>query len=186
MLPSQITVCNPSRASLLSGRRPDTTEIYGFEATTPGSWTTLPALFRRSGYTTVGVGKIFHWGPGPADAWSAELNSWAEPPPPGPAGGWREDCGHLASALAPGRLAAPTGPGGAVQCWETPSGSEDASMVRLWTFHQRTTHTPYPNRCAGPWLFARSMLQKRHSLSRRPRPRSRSTVSGPTLGSFRA
>jgi len=73
---AQITVCNPSRASILSGRRPDTTEIYGFEATTPDGWTTLPAFFRRAGYTTFGVGKIFHWGPGPLDCWTGDVATW--------------------------------------------------------------------------------------------------------------
>jgi len=76
---AQITVCNPSRASFLSGRRPDTTEIYGFEATTPEGWTTLPAFFRRNGYTTFGVGKLFHWGPGPEDAWTTSVKTWAAP-----------------------------------------------------------------------------------------------------------
>ena len=59
---AQITVCNPSRASVLSGRRPDRTRIFGFEAGTPAGWTTLPDFFKKSGYTTLGVGKIWHWG----------------------------------------------------------------------------------------------------------------------------
>ena len=73
---AQITVCNPSRASLLCGRRPDRTLIFGFEAGTPAGWTTLPEAFRRSGYLTLGTGKLWHWGPGPTGAWSSWVRKW--------------------------------------------------------------------------------------------------------------
>ncbi|MBK5290346.1 MAG: sulfatase-like hydrolase/transferase, partial [Acidobacteriia bacterium] len=56
-------LCNPSRTSLLSGRRPDTTRI--FDNTTPprthlGNVVMLPEHFRANGYFTGRVGKIAH------------------------------------------------------------------------------------------------------------------------------
>ena len=56
-------VCNASRTSLLSGRRPDTTKIYG--NTTPprtylGDVVMLPEHFKAYGYFTARVGKIAH------------------------------------------------------------------------------------------------------------------------------
>src|SRR3990170_8000706 len=58
-------VCNASRTSLLSGRRPDTTRIVD-NATPPrtflGDAVFLPEYFRRNGYTALKVGKIYHTG----------------------------------------------------------------------------------------------------------------------------
>eukprot|EP00927_Polykrikos_kofoidii_P063297 TRINITY_DN58105_c0_g1_i1.p1 TRINITY_DN58105_c0_g1~~TRINITY_DN58105_c0_g1_i1.p1 ORF type:complete len:552 (-),score=101.94 TRINITY_DN58105_c0_g1_i1:61-1548(-) len=62
----QVAVCSPSRTSLLFGRRPDTTHVYDLynNAREVGckDCTTLPGLFKEAGYTTVGMGKIFHDG----------------------------------------------------------------------------------------------------------------------------
>jgi arylsulfatase A-like enzyme len=73
----QFAWCGPSRASILTSRRPDTTHV----GTGKGSWCwcqrnnknitrfecddnqlfmTLPTYFRQQGFTTAGVGKIFH------------------------------------------------------------------------------------------------------------------------------
>jgi iduronate 2-sulfatase len=58
-------VCNASRTSLLSGKRPDTTGVVD-NVTPPRTFlkdaVMLPEHFRRSGYTTLKVGKIFHTG----------------------------------------------------------------------------------------------------------------------------
>jgi iduronate 2-sulfatase len=59
----QMAVCNPSRASLLTGLRPDTLKVWDlktpFRETTPNA-VTLPQRFRESGYHTAEIGKIFH------------------------------------------------------------------------------------------------------------------------------
>jgi iduronate 2-sulfatase len=62
---AQYPVCNPSRASLLSGLRPDHTGIVTndlpFRKAMP-EIRSLPELFRENGYFTAGIGKIFHLG----------------------------------------------------------------------------------------------------------------------------
>ena len=59
----QQALCNPSRASLMTGRRPDTLEIWDlpthFREADPNI-VTLPQLFKQQGYFTQNIGKIFH------------------------------------------------------------------------------------------------------------------------------
>ena len=59
----QQAVCNPSRASLLTGLRPDSLQIWDLSTklrdNLPGV-VTLPQYFKQQGYTTVGLGKTFH------------------------------------------------------------------------------------------------------------------------------
>jgi uncharacterized sulfatase len=61
----QYPVCNPSRTSMLTGLRPDSTGVLDNQThlrkTLPKA-VTLPQLFRAGGYTTVSLGKIFHRG----------------------------------------------------------------------------------------------------------------------------
>lgn len=59
----QYPLCNPSRASFLSGRRPETTGIYVLNVsarTALPNAVMLPQYFRNRGYFTAGAGKIFH------------------------------------------------------------------------------------------------------------------------------
>ena len=61
----QIQVCGPSRSSLLTSRRPDSTRIIATPAHSwcwceRGMFMTLPRYFRDHGYVTAGGGKIFH------------------------------------------------------------------------------------------------------------------------------
>lgn len=60
----QQAVCGPSRSSVLSGARPDSTGIYQNsirirESLMP-DLVTLPQLYRENGYTSLSVGKIYH------------------------------------------------------------------------------------------------------------------------------
>lgn len=61
----QQAVCTPSRTSVLTGRRPDTTRVYTlrkhFRDTIPDV-VTLPEYFKQQGYHTQSFGKIYHGG----------------------------------------------------------------------------------------------------------------------------
>jgi iduronate 2-sulfatase len=61
----QYPVCNPSRASFMTGKRPDELEIVSNKVPLRQRWpdlVTLPQLFRNNGYYTAGLGKLFHQG----------------------------------------------------------------------------------------------------------------------------
>ena len=59
----QSAVCNPSRASLLTGLRPDNIRVWDlrtdFRDHQPDA-VTLPQYFKHNGYHSVGIGKIYH------------------------------------------------------------------------------------------------------------------------------
>ena len=72
---TQAPLCNPSRTSLMTGRRPSSTGIYGLapwfrEVETLKDIETLPQYFARHGYRTYSTGKIYHgrYGGGDGDA----------------------------------------------------------------------------------------------------------------------
>jgi len=77
----QQAVCSPSRTSLLTGRRPDTTRItdlHHYFREVGSNFTTIPQYFKENGYYSIGAGKIFH------SAQDATPNydypfSWSEP-----------------------------------------------------------------------------------------------------------
>ena len=73
----QQAVCNPSRASLLTGLRPDTLKVWDlytdFRTKLPNA-TTLPEYFKLNGYTTVGIGKAFHNIFPDAASWTEEMH----------------------------------------------------------------------------------------------------------------
>ncbi len=71
----QQAICAPSRASVLSGCRPDTTTIYGLETPLRQAMPevlTLPEHFKRNGYETVSIGKVYHHAKDDLQGWSTE------------------------------------------------------------------------------------------------------------------
>ncbi|MBL8865628.1 MAG: sulfatase [Planctomycetia bacterium] len=75
----QQAVCSPSRSSLLTGCRPDTTKVYDlvthFRTHIPNV-VTLPQHFKQNGYHVRGVGKIYHGGYDDPPSWS---EPWERP-----------------------------------------------------------------------------------------------------------
>ena len=85
----QQAVCSPTRASLLTSRRPDTTHVHDliqYWREVGGNFTTIPQYFKENGYMTAGMGKIFH--PGGASGHDDPI-SWTEPYFHGKAPHWK-------------------------------------------------------------------------------------------------
>lgn len=80
----QAPLCNPSRASVMTGLRPSTTGIYALQP-----WfrtvdrlkdhVTLPQQFKAAGYKTLTAGKIYHGGYPPPKEKQAEFDVWGPP-----------------------------------------------------------------------------------------------------------
>ncbi|WP_395753236.1 sulfatase-like hydrolase/transferase [Prosthecobacter sp.] len=78
----QQAVCNPSRVSLMTGMRPDTTRVWylstEMRSVMPDA-VTLPQHFRQHGYSALGFGKIFH-NPWPDNVSWDEPHAWPSQP----------------------------------------------------------------------------------------------------------
>ena len=70
----QQAVCGPSRNSFLTGKRPDSTNVWTFKTNfrksgmdTAGQhgsgWVTMPGIFKNNGWNTLGMGKVSHFRP---------------------------------------------------------------------------------------------------------------------------
>ncbi len=77
---AQFPICDPSRTSMLTSRRPDTSRVYSYQRyfRTHGlNFTTLPQYFKNNGYRTFGMGKVFH--PRRHELGIGDPPSWSEP-----------------------------------------------------------------------------------------------------------
>ena len=88
----QQAVCGPSRASFMTGRRPQHTQVYGNSAcfrdigvardgSAGADWVTCPGHFKNSNFTTLGGGKTFH--PNHPPNWDGD-RSWGNSETPLP------------------------------------------------------------------------------------------------------
>lgn len=83
----QAPICNPSRASVLTGLRPSTTGIYGLspslrDVSLTRDAVTLPHYFRSQGYFTATYGKVHHDGTVPPRWRTNEFDVWGIAPLP--------------------------------------------------------------------------------------------------------
>ncbi|HEY0946670.1 MAG TPA: sulfatase [Opitutaceae bacterium] len=126
----QFPLCNPSRASVLTGLRPDRVAVHDlpthFRANVPDV-VTLPQAFKREGYWTARVGKVFHAGvpahiglDGPDDpaSWDERVN---------PRGRDKDD-EALFKNLTPGR-----GPGTALRIFAADGTDEEQTDGKVAT-----------------------------------------------------
>ena len=72
----QYPICGPSRASFMTGMRPDSTGVLGNsdqpEAVLKGS-AVMNRYFASQGYEVAGLGKVYHNGPGAAGGWTTRF-----------------------------------------------------------------------------------------------------------------
>jgi arylsulfatase A-like enzyme len=74
---AQQALCNPSRASLMTGLRPDSIRVWDLDTdfrTTVPDVVTLPQHFMRHGYRTVQIGKIYHNTIPDSRSWHQEIH----------------------------------------------------------------------------------------------------------------
>jgi len=120
----QQAVCSPSRTSLLTGRRPDTTKVYDlqthFRPQLPDV-VTLPQHFKQHGYHARSLSKIYH--PGFDDppswsvpAWFPRVQQYGDP----------EDLAALAKARAKARAEGRNPRDVRGRSWEAPDVADDA------------------------------------------------------------
>ncbi len=76
----QLAVCGPTRASLMTGMRPDYTKVFDLKTQIRDmnpDILSIPQYFKNQGYATAGIGKIFHPG-GTVDKYN-DKPSWSIP-----------------------------------------------------------------------------------------------------------
>ncbi len=71
----QQAVCAPSRISIMTGARPDTTTVYDLNTPLRKAMPdvlSLPEHFKNHGYETLSIGKIYHHSRDDAQGWTTE------------------------------------------------------------------------------------------------------------------
>ena len=154
---AQFGVCAPSRTSLLTGRRPDSTRVHNlvdYWREVGGDFMTIPQWFLSQGYTTLGAGLVFHNGHssgGSGRPQDARL-SWSRPPWP------QAGCCHAnasASQSTPGDTSA-----------GRQSRRSGATAVRLGQIGQPDTSqlSPWSILSAGAEFAASDVLLANHAV----------------------
>ncbi len=81
---TQMATCSPSRTSVMTGLRPDTTRVTDlkthFRDTIP-SVVTLPQYFKKNGYQTQGICKVYHNTLDDSQSWSIPYSDYSGPSP---------------------------------------------------------------------------------------------------------
>jgi len=78
----QQAVCSPSRTSVLTGARPDTTKVWDLRThfrTALPDVTTLPQHFKNHGYASQSIGKIYHNGFDDEPSWTIKSQRRSKP-----------------------------------------------------------------------------------------------------------
>ena len=84
---TMVATCSPSRTSLMTGCRPDTTQVYDlvthFRETLPDV-VTLTQHFTKHGYEAVGMGKVYHGSLNDMASWDRWIDvksgpAWLDP-----------------------------------------------------------------------------------------------------------
>ncbi|MEM9825374.1 MAG: sulfatase [Planctomycetota bacterium] len=76
----QVAVCGASRASLLSGCRPETTTIWDYKTPLRSKLPdilSLPQHFKNQGYDTAFLGKVYHNASDDKASWTVSAEDWA-------------------------------------------------------------------------------------------------------------
>lgn len=75
---AQQAICGPSRVSIMTGLRPETTGLYtirrdGRLRPNQPNVVSMPQLFKRNGYKTVSIGKVYHSVTDDEENWSTHI-----------------------------------------------------------------------------------------------------------------
>jgi len=121
----QQAVCAPSRASVMSGCRPDTTRIYDLQTPlrkTMPNVLTLCQHFKQNGYTTVSLGKIYH------HYQKDDPPGWSEEPWRPTEGAWKGR-GYISPEAQAVAAAEAGGRGPAYECADAPDEAYPDGVV---------------------------------------------------------
>ncbi len=111
----QQAVCSPSRSSLLTGARPDSTKVWDLETHFRKAMpevVTLPEHFKQNGYFVQGMGKLFHGGFDDPQSWSVP---WTSPKKGHGTYGLPENLALVEAKVAASKKASPKKGGGKVR-----------------------------------------------------------------------